>query len=466
MRFKLFLFSLIVSVSLFARKADDGEQYFNARQYLKAKAIYENLLRKKPNDPLYNYRYARCCYELKDPDQAMLHFELCGPKYPMKDLYLGELYFKSYRFDESVSAYQTYINTLDSMDSKRTDLLKKLKKSILAARLISKVEDIALIDSISVNKNEFLRFYKFNSELGSLSQEIISLPHHRKADRIKYLTQRQDRMYYSDSIQGHMNIFTAFKLLDGWSKPQSISDLINTPANENYPFLLLDGVTVYFASDGENSVGGYDLFVTRFNPSTNSYLPPENVGFPFNSPANDYMMVIDELNNRGWFATDRNQPAGKVMIYEFVPNKTRTIVKTENNAFLRNVAQLKSYRRAAGNKVDTADQGTESAVQEPGRQFEFVVNDSIVYSDAGQFKSEAALKLWNEYLKFNADYKSKQKELAELRQKFDKSETDDQRKALRPGILELEAQIMEMKKQLPLKLKEIRNTELKFLFRK
>ena len=462
MRFKFLILSVIFSLSLFARKADDGEVFFNTKQYLKAKAVYENLLKKKPNDALYNYRYARCCYELKDIEPAISHFEMSGTKFPIRDLYLGELYFKTYRFDESVSAYQTFINTLDSTDTKGPELKLKLKRAENAARLITKVEDIAIVDSVVVNKSEFLKFYKFSSELGSLTQETLNMPHKRKADKIKYMTQRQDRMYFSDSIQGNMNIFTSYKLLDGWSKPVSISDVINTSANENYPFLLLDGVTVYFASDGENSIGGYDLFVTRFNPSTNSYLAPENIGFPFNSPANDYMMVIDEQNKLGWFATDRNQPAGKVAIYTFIPNEIKTIFRSENKEMVRNVARLKTYRKTSTVKPDNLTE-KQDQLPESEKQIEFVINDSTVYTNVNQFKNPDALKLWNERHKLSIDYKNKQKELADLRQKFESEENSDKRNAFAPQIIELENKVLEIKKQLSIKTVEVRNAEVKFI---
>ena len=70
-------------------------------------------------------------------------------------------------------------------------------------------------------------------------------------------------------------------------------------------------------------LGGYDIFVTRYNTNTDTYLVPENVGMPFNSPYNDYMYVIDEYNNLGWFASDRFQPEGKVCIYVFIPNNSK-----------------------------------------------------------------------------------------------------------------------------------------------
>ncbi len=462
MRFRLIFLFLITSASLFSQRASEGEILFNNKQYAKARSVYEVLLKKKPNDALYNYRFARCCYELKEIEQAISHFEMSGTKFPICDLYLGELYFKTYRFDESASAYQTFIKTLDSTDIKIPDLKLKLKRSENAARLFNKVEDIAIVDSVVVNKSEFLKFYKFSSELGSLTQETLNMPHKRKADKIKYMTQRQDRMYFSDSIRGNMNIFTSYKLLDGWSKPVSISDVINTTANENYPFLLLDGVTVYFASDGENSIGGYDLFVTRFNPSTNTYLTPENIGFPFNSPANDYMMVIDEQNKLGWFATDRNQPTGKVAIYTFIPNDTKTIFRSENKEMLKSVAQLKTYRKISTVKTDSLVE-KQNQLPESEKQIEFVVNDSTVYTNVNQFKNPEALKLWNDLHKLSNDYKNKQKDLSTLRAKYENTDNSEMRNVLVPQILELENKILEMKKQLSIKTVEVRNAEVKII---
>jgi hypothetical protein len=322
------------------------------------------------------------------------------------------------------------------------------------------VEDIAIVDSVQVNKNEFLQFYKFSSELGSLKQEPLKISSRRSTDKVTYTTQRQDRVYFSDSIKGRMDIFTSFKLLDTWSKPVSVSDLINTHANENYPFLLLDGVTLYFASDNENSLGGYDLFVTRFTPSTNSYLPPENIGFPFNSPANDYMMVIDEQHKLGWFATDRNQPVGKVVVYTFVPNVSKTIIRSEDNDFIRRAAQLKVYRKVvvagAGNEV--SQQGKTAGSD---KQIEFIVNDSLVYTHINQFKSEDGAKQWLELQSLSDAARKAQLELAAQRNRYELEENDIDKKKVAERILDLESRIREMQKQVASKSVQLRNNELK-----
>jgi len=67
---------IILSPYLLAQSTSEAESLFNSRQYLKAKVVYETLLKKKPNDALYNYRMARCCYELKYYESAIQHFEL------------------------------------------------------------------------------------------------------------------------------------------------------------------------------------------------------------------------------------------------------------------------------------------------------------------------------------------------------------------------------------------------------
>ncbi len=107
-------------------------------------------------------------------------------------------------------------------------------------------------------------------------------------------------LYGNQSTDGKMQLYSRIRLLDGWSEPEPLTSL-NEQGNVNYPFLMSDGITLYYASDGEGSLGGYDIFVTRYDSENSNYLRPDNIGMPFNSPANDYMYAIDESNNIGWF---------------------------------------------------------------------------------------------------------------------------------------------------------------------
>ncbi|MDD3322642.1 MAG: tetratricopeptide repeat protein [Paludibacter sp.] len=461
MKFKFIFFSLFITLSLLAQRAADGEKLFNNKQYEKARTTYENLLKQHPNDALYNYRLARCCYELKDVHTAILHFEMSGNKYPLRDLYLAELYFNDYQFDKSVMAYQTYLSSLKSTDDRIPEFEAKIKISENAARLINKVEDIAIVDSIVVNKTDFLSAYKIGSELGSIKSDQLKLNSKKTVDKITYSTQREDRIYKSDSIKGQMDIFTSYKLLDEWSPTISVSKIINTSANENYPFLSLDGITLYFASDGENSIGGYDIFITRFNPSNNGFLPPENLGMPFNSPANDYMLVIDDIHKLGWFATDRNQPAGKVAIYTFVPNNLKTIIRSEDKEYIRQVAQLKKYRKANKSYLNSTTQKN-VPTEIPDNQIEFVVNDSVQYTHIKDFKSENGAKQWYDIVKTKTQIEEQKQEIETLRNQYFNAE-EETKKTLTTNILDLEKHIVDNKSKLEKQILTLKNDENNFI---
>ena len=462
MKFKLICFSVFLITSVIGQNIAQADMYFDKKQYAKSRAVYATLLKQKPADALINFRYARSCYELKDYDTAIKHFLLSGKKYPDRNLYLGEAYFKTYRFEEAVLAYQTYISGLKPLDIKAEEIQQKIMKVEKVAKLLTKVEDIAIVDSIQINKNDFLLYYKFSSELGSLSQELLKLDSRQLIDKIKYTTQRKDRVYYSDSIQGQMDIFTSYKLLDAWSDTVSISSVINTSANENYPFLLLDGITLYFASDGENSIGGYDIFVTRYTSASQSFLTPENIGFPFNSPDNDYMMVMDEQRKLGWFATDRYQPEGKVMIYTFVPNENKIIIRTNNNDSLRSLAQLKMYRKVLKNQPDSLLLN-ETQLKSTDKHIEFVINDSLVYHHLSQFKSEIAIKLWAEIEILSNQLNSSKIQLNTLRLEYTAAETLEIRQPIADKILKLEMQSIELENKLKSTEKNARNAENQYL---
>ena len=465
MRFLFISLLLIYSLFSVAQSASDAEALFNNKQYAKAKVLYESLLNRKPNDALYNYRYARCNYELKNYEESIQHFELAGSRYPMKDLYLGELYFITYQFDLSVAAYQNYLTSLEPDDKKITEIEQLIKKSELGIKLLNRVENISIIDSSIVSKSDFLRFYDLNAELGSLSQQRVRLNSKSIHDKISFTTQRGDRQYLSDSVKGNMNILTSYKLLDEWSPAVSASPVINTKANENYPFLLLDGISLFYASDGENSLGGYDIFLTKYSSSTKDFLSPDNVGFPFNSPANDYMMAIDELHKTGWFATDRNQTTGKVAVYKFEYNDPKVYYKTEDSVMLRKVAQLKSYKTSKKSRT-TSTNATKIETEFFKSEKLIVINDSIVYNSPDQFQQTKAMQLYNETTLMTNELQKLQETLATARNDFDNASSIAEKLKLAEQIRILEPTIYKLTKEITNKKKEAINKEINFLFNK
>ena len=469
MKIKILFFIITFSTALFCQTESAVETFFENKQYEQARKLYENLVKQKPNpkhkvvEGLYNYQLARCCYELKDLECAITNFEIAGPKFSQRDKYLGELYFDQYRFEESAKAYQNYISTLEPGDSLLVSYQLKAKKSEMAASLLGKVNDIAIIDSMVVDKSNFLDYYKFSKELGTLSQSHLQIDPHHLVDKISYTTQRGDRICFSDTLNGKMDIFTSYKLIDKWTKADTISKNINSTSNENYPFFLLDGATFYFASDGNNSIGGYDIFLTRYSSETKNYLIPENIGMPFNSPFNDYMLVLDEQRKLGWFATDRYQPKGKVVIYSFVPNDSKILIQTEDADSVRRFAALKSFRKGNKLKLESVQNTTDDTVKS---NIAFIINDSTVYNHTSQFKSEITLGMWLKHKNSKEKFETMLLELNKLRADYGNIAKAEDRKELTLKIIELEAKTNEMDKSLKISELEIRNSENEFIRKK
>lgn len=460
-----FIFSVVlglVTMVVVAQSVTRADELFNKRDYLQAGQLYDALLKKKPADALYNYRYARCSYELKEYETAIPHFLRSGNKYPLRDYYLADSYFHLYRFTEAIRYFNAYAESPEVNKAFVSDVDDKLRRSVIGERLLNRVEELEITDSLVVLKKDFLSRYELSKETGTLVQKPVNSVQHGWIDLIQFTTQRGDRTLFSDTTSHSIDLFTANKLLDGWSRSERLSSQINTEANENYPFLMLDGLTLYFASDGEGSLGGYDLFVTRFSGVSNDYLNPENAGMPFNSLSNDYMLVIDELNHAGWFVSDRYQPRNKVAIYRFEYSGEKKFLKNDSTpefiakATLGKIRWAKQTGVQKRRVVETEEKGNQPVIS-------FVITDNLTYNSTDQFKSPSAQQLFVQWSGLREELKQLELKQKELRKSLNSAEGEPERKGLSGEMMALEREVLRARQQLDQLEKNIRNEEIKFL---
>lgn len=129
-----------------------------------------------------------------------------------------------------------------------------------------------------------------------------------------------------DKVDDKSDLYMCRRLPNGkWSLAQRLPDLINTKYNEDFPYLGADGVTLYFASEGHNSMGGFDLFKTVWNPETNEYTKPENLGYPINSTDDDRNICITPDNRVGYVSAFRPGGFGDMDIYRIKFNENALI---------------------------------------------------------------------------------------------------------------------------------------------
>lgn len=98
-----------------------------------------------------------------------------------------------------------------------------------------------------------------------------------------------------------------------WSAPVNLGEPINTKDDEDAPFIHPDQKTLFFTSNGHNTIGGRDIFVTR--QVQGKWTKPENMGYPINTTANDNYFTLIANGTRAYFSSDRKGGYGAQDIY-------------------------------------------------------------------------------------------------------------------------------------------------------
>ena len=119
--------------------------------------------------------------------------------------------------------------------------------------------------------------------------------------------------------QGGMDLYASFWAGENWSTPVNLGPEINTAGDEAFPYLYRDG-SLYFSSTGHGGLGGLDLFVALpmgDNDEEQRWRFPINIGAPFNSPYDDFGLILNKEENAGYLTSNRIGGQGKDDIYRF-----------------------------------------------------------------------------------------------------------------------------------------------------
>jgi len=330
---------------------------------------------------------------------------------------------------------------------------------------------IVFVDSIVVDKQEVLSAIHLNPETGRLTDYDTFFRATGHDDNYVFLNEMGNKCYLSDDdANGRTQLFTCDLLGNEWSKPTPLKGLSGGIREANYPFMMTDGITFYFAARGEESIGGYDIFATRYDAADGRFLTPENIGMPFNSEANDYFYVIDEIANIGYFATDRRQPQGKVCVYMFIPPTSRQSYNTDNytDAQLRRLAAISSIADTWGNgtaqqqaleRLQALREASETKKGNSRRNaFSFVVNDKLTYTSPSQFQHPGSAALYRSLQSKQSEYAQLKTNLEKSRNYFARASRED-KAMLRKEILASEKQEVKMRRDILQMEKQLRNLE-------
>ena len=466
--------ALCACATVSAQSFSEAKALYSKGEYGEAKAAFAKLLRNSPSSAAYNYWHGLACLKTNDLDDAA---ECLGKaakrKYADAQFVLGRVNTIRYDFDTAVENFEAYAAQLDKGkgdEGEKSRCDRALRQAKAARMMMLGVERVNVIDSVVMDKDDFLSIYRLGSGAGTIHTyaDFFDEPRDSADDRVVYETELRNAIVYSDWHDGGLALYRSSRDGKGWTAGRIMPAEITSGGSQNYPYLLSDGLTIYYASDGEGSIGGYDIFVTAYSTASDSYMQPQNVGMPFNSIYNDYMYAIDEQNNLGWFASDRYQPDGKVCVYVFVPNDGKVVydpaaiepdtlkcaatlvgfhdVQPSQEVAAAGLQRLKDVLASAGHGEERVD-------------FVFDIDDTRTYTSIYDFMSKEAQDLFTKLRKQREDLAGLRRKLDGMRVEFH-SASDAQREKMRPSIIDTERRVEEMQASNERLAVQVRNAEI------
>jgi len=131
-----------------------------------------------------------------------------------------------------------------------------------------------------------------------------------------YVPKDEKTVYFSAADgAGLRNIYVTRDEDTLWTAPALLGERLLSSRNEIYPMLSPDGRTLYFASDGLYGMGGYDLYASSWDDVSGEWGEPVNLGFPYSSPADDFLLMNTEDGRYTIFASNRDCSRDSVYVY-------------------------------------------------------------------------------------------------------------------------------------------------------
>ena len=298
--------------------------FFDASDYAKAKPLFSQLLSKDALNPDYNYRFGVCIlFTEADPMKPLPYIEGGASTKGVNveaHYFLGKAFQLNYRFDDAIKSYEKG----KSLGFSRPDI--DLDRNIQECRngkiLYNPAIDFQPAMDKDVIASEFYRPYDFRK----LKGKVIPMPSEFKTKYdeknltgtvIYTPTNSQTLIYasYGEDGANAKDLYRVNRLPNGeLALPLRLPNTINTKYDEDYAFYDEESQMLFFASKGHNSMGGYDVFSSKYDANNSTWSTPLNLQYPINSPFDDFLYVSDPEGKVAFFTTDRNVEAGKLRV--------------------------------------------------------------------------------------------------------------------------------------------------------
>lgn len=145
-----------------------------------------------------------------------------------------------------------------------------------------------------------------------------------------------------------------------WDHVINLGNVINTPYNEMGVFMHPDGRTLYFSSQGHNSMGGYDIFKS-VQSDDGTWSEPENLGYPINTPKDDVFFVMAASGRHAYYFSHRDDSYGDRDIYRISFLHPEKLILSNEDNLIASIAH--SVSEDQPDQSELSEKNTENAAR-------------------------------------------------------------------------------------------------------
>lgn len=258
-----------------------------------------------------------------------------------------------------------------------------------------------------------------------------------------YFPQGEQTVIYSaPDAEGAWNIYTSTRKDSTWSAPELLSPGFTSGHNEIFPILSRDGQTLYFASDGLPGMGGYDLFKSTMDPQTGEWGAPENLGFPYSSTGND-ILYLDSRDGKYSIIVSDRETAGtdsvKIYVTEYIATPVRTPLGEDESP----LAVASFINESAVSQARNPESSSSTATAADARMTDYS-------------------RLMHRLRRLQNEHRNKLTTIEENRTLYGQA-TGSDRESLAGIIRDVEAEAMQIRRQVDSLSAQVRQIEMRFL---
>lgn len=255
----------------------------------------------------------------------------------IEEMRRADMLREQYRFEEAVEAY-SLLETEDSL------LKLDLSNRILMAENGLSMMDFVYVPTVVARHrfpiDEFFLYYPLPEGTWRKTPSQLDSTYHAFS-KASYVPDDAKEIYWSaEDKEGIRNIFRSEYQDTVWSVPSLLNEYMTSDSDEIYPMLSPDGSQLYFSSAGLHGIGGYDIYVSEKDPATGDWSVPVNMGFPYSSPADDFLFINTDDSEYSIFASNRDCPKDSVWVYVLDYDNMPVRRSITNPEELRNIARL------------------------------------------------------------------------------------------------------------------------------